>query len=88
MLMSERESYNILDMPTPLVFGLADPVKYPDLYELLGLPEPTLGETHKRGDVPLFDWVDPYAWDWIKKNRALLAIVGVGLVIIYLSFRR
>lgn len=55
------------------VLGLPDPEKYPD---------PALGETHKREDIPLIDWISPYAtdiWTWIKDNRVLVALFLISV---------
>jgi len=60
-----------------------------DLYKLLGLPDPTL-ETEpglaKVSDYPTVWWKN--FTEWCSENRLLLAVVGVGLVVLYVVFRR
>lgn len=58
------------------------------IYEALGLPDPEkypengLGEIHKREDIPLLDWISPYAtdvWTWVKANRVLVALLLISV---------
>jgi len=59
-----------------------------DMYKILGLPDPTL-ETEplaKVSDYPTVFWKN--LTEWCKGNQILLAIIGLGLVIVFVSFRR
>lgn len=69
MLLSQRESLNILGSASPYVLGVVK----------------------KREDIPLFDWIDPFAtdiWTWIKDNRVLVALLLISVFFAYLWLKK
>jgi len=62
-----------------------------DMYKILGIPDPTIGDPTLASGSQLSDYPTVF-WknltDWCKENRILLALIGVGLVILFVGFRR